>query len=284
MFYIDPLYLMLFFVTLLISIAAQVFISTTYKKWSKIRNSMGLTGEQVGDQIVRRTGLGTGGYFPSPAAVPSYGARSGEVRKLDDLRKQGVISDQEYELKVRQIQLEIGSQPAAGSSIRFATVPGNLTDHYDPRSHTVRMSQSVASTPSVASMAIVAHELGHAQQHERNSILIQMRNLLVPAVTVSPRVAYFCIFLGLFFRMTGLIYLGVLFYGLMVLFTLVTLPVEIDASRRGIKLLEQSGLMQTTSDAQGSKSVLSAAAMTYVAAAVTAILTMLYYLSLARRR
>jgi Zn-dependent membrane protease YugP len=282
--YIDPLYLTIFVITLIISIGAQVFVRSTYKKWGKVRNSTGLTGAQVGDQIIRRTGLGAGGYFPATEPTPSYGIRSGEVKKLADLRQKGIISDQEYDVKVKQIQIEVSSQESSGSSIRFTTVPGELTDHYDPRNHTVRMSEVVAKTPSVSSMAIVAHELGHAQQHEDRSLLIQIRNVFVPAVTFSPTIAYFCIFLGLVFNFVGLIYIGILFYGLMVLFTLITLPVEIDASRRGIKLLSQSGLMQTSTDEKGSKSVLTAAAMTYVAAAVTAILQLLYYISIGRRR
>jgi len=161
---------------------------------------------------------------------------------------------------------------------------GRLSDHYDPRSKTLRLSEGVAQSASVASMAIVAHELGHAQQHENNSFLITMRNVLVPAVNFSSPLAYLCIFMSFLFYIPGLFALGILFYAVMVLFTLVTLPVEFDASRRGIKLLEHSGLMQTEADVQGSRQVLRAAALTYVAAAVAAVLQLLYYLSLAGRR
>src|SRR5690606_30116362 len=121
--------------------------------------------------------------------------------------------------------------------------PGRLTDHYDPRSHTVRMSQDIATTPSVAAMAVVAHELGHAQQHQENSVLISMRNFLVPAVQFSPTLGYTLIFMGLLLNLTGLMYIGILLFGLMVVFMILTLPVEFDASRRGLKLLEQSGLL-----------------------------------------
>ena len=113
---------------------------------------------------------------------------------------------------------------------------------------------------------------------------MQMRNFLVPAVSISPTIAFGLIFIGLIFRMTGLLWLGILFFGLMVLFTILTLPVEIDASRRGLNLLRESGLMQTEEDQTGSRAVLTAAAMTYVAAAITAVLQLLYYLSLAQRR
>lgn len=162
--------------------------------------------------------------------------------------------------------------------------PGVRTDHYDPSSHTVRMSQDVASVPSVASMAVVAHELGHAQQHQERSILIAMRNFLVPAMQISPTISYMLILVGLLLNIAGLIELGIIFYGVVVVFMVLTLPVEFDASRRGLKMLRETGLMETAEDASGSRSVLTAAALTYVAAAVTAVLNLLYYISLANRR
>jgi Zn-dependent membrane protease YugP len=111
-----------------------------------------------------------------------------------------------------------------------------------------------------------------------------MRNLLVPAVVVSPNVAYIMIFVGLILQLTGLIWLGVFFFGLMVVFSIVTLPVEIDASRRGLRLLAEAGFMQTDSDRAGAREVLTAAGLTYLGAAVTAILQLLYFISLAQRR
>ena len=247
LFYFDPMYLVLFIVTLVISGGAQLYVRSAYKKWSQVHNSVNMTGAQVGQAIVDRTPLGDAAY--APAAVQA-----------------------------------MGGSLVNGSTISFQRVGGQLTDHYDPRTHTVRLSDDVATQPSVASMAIVAHELGHAQQHEQGSVMIAMRNFLVPAVQFSPQVAYILIFLGFIMRISGLIYLGILFYGLMVLFTLITLPVEIDASRRGLALLRESNLMGSPEDADGSRQVLTAAAMTYVAAAVTAVLTLLYYLCLANRR
>ena len=145
------------------------------------------------------------------------------------------------------------------------------------------VTESVATQPSVASMAIVAHELGHAQQHENNSVLISMRNFLIPAVNFSSPLSYICILFGFLFNLPGLVGLGILFFAIMVLFTIVTLPVEFDASRRGLKLLDQSDLMRTEADEKGSQQVLRAAALTYVAAAVTAVLQLMYYLRLAGR-
>ena len=271
--YIDPVYLAIFVITIVISLAAQLFISSQYKKWSGVQNSAGLTGREVGYTIVNRTSLG-GGY---------ESANTAEVQRLGDLRDKGIISDQEFQAKRVQLQTT-GDTRVNTSSIEFERVGGEMTDHYDPRSHTVRMSDGVADKPSVSAMAIVAHELGHAQQHENKSIFISMRNFLLPAVRVSPQIAYFCIFIGLIFNATGLFWLGIIFYAVMVLFSVLTLPVEIDASRRGLKLLEESGLMISDSDRQGSRRVLTAAASTYIAAAITAILQLLYYISIARRR
>jgi Zn-dependent membrane protease YugP len=177
-----------------------------------------------------------------------------------------------------------GRQYAGASGISLQRTAGQLTDHYDPRTHTVRLSDAVANQPSVVAMAVAAHELGHAQQHEQNSILIQMRSFLIPAVQISPMISYGLIFIGLIFGAMQLFWLGILFFAVVVAFTVLTLPVEIDASRRGLRLLTETGLLQTQDDESGSRQVLTAAALTYVAAAVTAVLQLLYYVSLAQRR
>ncbi|MGO8683783.1 MAG: zinc metallopeptidase [Thermoleophilia bacterium] len=168
-------------------------------------------------------------------------------------------------------------------AVPFQRATGQLSDHFDPRANVVRLSDTVAGQPSVASMAIVAHELGHVQQQQSGSALMEARNFLVPALTVSPKLAFAAIFGGLILRMTGLIWVGVALFGVMVLFSLLTLPVEIDASRRGLRLLHEAGFMQTKSDISGSRQVLTAAALTYVAAAVTAIMQLVYFVTLARR-
>ena len=247
MFFIDPGYLLLMVVTLVISGAAQLFVTSAYKKWGGVHNAVNMTGVQVGQAIVDRTPLGD--FVNAPKAVQAAG--------------------------------QFGQ---AGSTIRFQRAAGQLTDHYDPRTHSVSLSEDVANQPSVAAMAIVAHELGHAQQHEQSSVLITLRNFLVPAIQFSPQIAYIMIFLGFLLRSADLIYIGALLYGVMVLFTLITLPVEIDASRRALALLREANLIHDEKDAGGARQVLTAAAMTYVAAAVTAVLTLMYYLSLANRR
>ncbi|HEX2621007.1 MAG TPA: zinc metallopeptidase [Phototrophicaceae bacterium] len=168
--------------------------------------------------------------------------------------------------------------------VRLEGVPGELTDHFDPQTNVVRLSQTVATTPSVAAMAIVAHELGHAQQYQEKSLLIGARSLLLPAVRFSPMAAYGLIMAGFLLRTTGLIQIGIIFFAVTVLFMILTLPVEIDASMRGLRLLRASGVMTTTEEIGGARQVLTAAALTYIAAAITAVLQLLYYISLTQRR
>lgn len=162
-------------------------------------------------------------------------------------------------------------------------IPGSLTDHFDPRTNTVSLSQPIYTQPSVASMAVSAHELGHVQQYQTGSALIKARGFLLPAVRFSPTLSYFAILMGFLFNATGLIWVGVFFFALTVLFSLLTLPVELDASKRALRMLDESGLMQTDDDRKGAKSVLRAAALTYLAAAITSVLQLLYYISIARR-
>jgi uncharacterized protein len=154
---------------------------------------------------------------------------------------------------------------------------GQLSDHYDPTQGVVRLSQGVASQPSVASMAIAAHEFGHVQQHQQNSALMAIRSALIPSATLGPRVGFALIFLGLLLNFTGLAVLGLILFAGTALFTIATLPVELDASRRGLKLLRETGLITTSQDAEGARAVLTAAAFTYVAAVATSLLTLLYY-------
>ena len=170
------------------------------------------------------------------------------------------------------------------NEIPTQVVPGQMTDHFDPRANIVRLSQGTATQPSVAAMAIAAHELGHVQQYQTGSALIKTRNFLLPALQFSPTIAYISILIGLMLNITGLLWVGIAFFSLMVFFTLLTLPVEFDASRRAMIMLTEAGLMNSREDQQGARTVLRAAALTYVAAAITSILQLLYYISLANRR
>jgi Zn-dependent membrane protease YugP len=231
--FFDPLYIGLIVVTVLISGAAQLYIRSTYGRWSRVPNGARLSGAQI----------------------------------TEFLRERGTF----------------GTKPGREAITAIKLVPGNLSDHFDPRDRSLGLSQAVAEQPTVAAMAIAAHEVGHAQQHAEGSALMQLRSLLVPAASLGPNVAYILIFAGLIFQLTGLITLGVIFFGIAVLFSVLTLPVEIDASRRALAMLGSTGVITSPDEKRGAQSMLRAAALTYLAAAVTSVLTLLYYLTLARR-
>lgn len=156
----------------------------------------------------------------------------------------------------------------------------DLSDHYDPTRGIVRLSPGVASQPSVAAMAIAAHEFGHVQQHQQSSFLMVVRSALVPSAKLGSGLGFTLIFLGLILNFLGLAMIGLILFAATTLFTIVTLPVELDASRRALKLLKETGLIATNQDEQGARAVLTAAAFTYVAAVATSLLTLLYYASL----
>lgn len=166
------------------------------------------------------------------------------------------------------------------SSVAIEQVGGNLTDHYDPRSRVLRLSEAVYSGRSVASAGVAAHEAGHAVQHARAYAPAALRQALVPAANIGSQMSWILIMMGFFLNASGLILVGALVFGAAVLFQLVTLPVEFDASRRAVATLS-AGL--PPEQAAGARNVLTAAAMTYVAAALVSILQFAYFLGLARR-
>lgn len=226
-------YLIIFIAIIVVSGAAQMYIRSTYGRWSKVANGAGLSGGQVAE-FLRDHG--------------KFGERAG---------REAITA--------------------------ITVVPGALSDHFDPRDRTLSLSEPVAHQPSIASMAIAAHEVGHAQQLAEGSGLMQLRSLLVPAASAGPGLAYLLIFGGIFLQMTGLLLLGIALFGIAVLFSILTLPVEIQASQKAMAMLESTGVVTTEQDRKGVRSMLTAAAFTYVAAAIGAILTLLYYMTLARR-
>ena len=161
---------------------------------------------------------------------------------------------------------------------------GNLTDHYDPRDKTLYLSQGVASVASVASVAIAAHELGHAMQDAEGYFPLRFRAALVPIVNIGSNLGWILIMIGLFLRFTQLAWLGILVFAGGAVFALATLPVEFNASARAKHLLVQTGIIQTSEEQRGVNAVLNAAALTYVAGLVTAVLQLLYYVSLVSGR
>lgn len=158
--------------------------------------------------------------------------------------------------------------------------PGQLTDHYDPRTKTLRLSQGVANSRSVASLAIVAHEVGHAVQDAVAYAPLKFRGAIVPAITVSSYIGPLLFIIGLLLNSTGLAWLGVIFFGGTVLFSVVTLPVELNASARAIAMLRNDGLVLSGEEESGARNVLNAAALTYIAALAQTLLTLLYYISI----
>lgn len=154
---------------------------------------------------------------------------------------------------------------------------GILDDHYDPRVRKVRLSPQVYQGNSQAALAIAAHEVGHAIQHAKAYTPFKLRTLIAPAAALGSNMAYFFLMIGFLFHSMGMIKMGILLFGIAVLFQFVTLPVEWDASNRAKKLLAQYGMISQT-DARGVASVLNAAALTYVAAAAAALLNLLYFL------
>lgn len=153
---------------------------------------------------------------------------------------------------------------------------GPLSDHYDPRKRSVHLSEPVHQGQAVASVAIAAHEVGHAIQHAKGYGFFKVRSAMWPAVAFASNAWIFLLMIGAFMQVFGLVTFAIVLYAVVVLFQLVTLPVEFDASRRAMDQLNQTGLV-SKGEAQGARKVLTAAAMTYVAAALAALSQLAYY-------
>lgn len=224
MFFFDPLYMMFMLPALLLMLAAQWFVSSAYRRWSRVPLSSGMTGAEVAAYLARRAGL----------------------------------------------------------TVRIVSTGGMLSDHYDPRTRTLRLSTANFHGRSVAAAAVAAHELGHALQHASNYKPLALRSAMVPAVNYGSYLGWIFIVLGLVLRWANLVWVGVAAFALGLLFTLVTLPVEFNASARAKRLLRQTGIVRREEEARGVSQVLNAAALTYVAAFVTALMQLMYYIFLAR--
>jgi uncharacterized protein len=234
-FWFDPLYFVFALPGLLLALYAQMRVSSTYSKYSQVRNARDMTGEDVAGYLLRQNGL--------------------------------------------------------AGTVNIAGTRGNLTDHYDPRDRTLYLSYDVAKKPSVAAMGIVAHEVGHAVQHAQSYAPLEFRMAIVPAVNLGSQLGFGVFFLGFILAAwigvglpfaTTLIWAGIFLISGTAIFSIVTLPVELNASRRALAMLRSSTLVQGN-ELNDAKSVLNAAALTYVAAAASSILTLLYYILLAGR-
>ncbi len=164
-------------------------------------------------------------------------------------------------------------------NVPVEAVPGELTDHYNPRKRVLRLSQGVFNVSSVAAVGIAAHEAGHAIQHAKAYVPLQVRTAIVPMVGIGSNVGFGILFLGFIMQSFNLALIGVLLFALTTVFALITLPVEFDASRRAKESLRNMGLVDV-SEGQGVAKVLDAAAWTYIAGFAASLLTLLYYVML----
>lgn len=166
------------------------------------------------------------------------------------------------------------------SGVTIKETPGQLSDHYDPRDKSLHLSAGVARSPSVAALGIVAHEIGHATQDAEAYTPLRVRTGIVPVVQIGSWLGPIIFLLGLLFQTPNLATAGLVLFSMTAVFALVTLPVEYNASARAVRLLTTSGLVISEEEEKGVRTVLNAAALTYVAAAIQALSTVMYYIFL----
>ena len=213
-------------ISIIITLSAQAFVSMTYSKTRKIKNTNNLTGSEVARQILDKNGL---------------------------------------------------------RNVKVVETPGSLSDHYDPRSKVVRLSSEVYHSPSIASVAVAAHECGHAIQDDTNYIFMNIRAAIVPVVNFASYAGYFAIMIGFFASAMNLVWFGIIMECVILLFQLITLPVEFNASSRALKQIKELNFLDKKEYRKG-KSMLTAAAMTYVASVATTLLEIFRLVLMANRR
>jgi Zn-dependent membrane protease YugP len=169
------------------------------------------------------------------------------------------------------------------NDVTVEAVRGSLSDHYDPRTKTLRLSEPVFAQPSIAAVGVAAHEAGHAIQHARGYAPLVLRSTLVPVANIGSSIGPWVAIAGFFFGHPLLINIGIVLFGGAVLFYLITLPVEFNASTRALAMLKRNNVL-TPAELEGAKKVLTAAALTYVASALTALMSLLRLILLSRRR
>ena len=217
-YYFDWTYLILVLPAIILAVAAQGKVSSTFNKYSKVQSHIGITGAEAARRLMEHNGI--------------------------------------YDVSVERVS-------------------GNLTDHYDPSRKVLRLSDNVYSSTSIAAIGVAAHETGHAIQHARNYAPLSLRSLMVPLANIGSSLAMPLILLGILFSFSSrmgdsLITLGIILFGLSVVFTVITLPVEFNASKRAVACLDESRILYSD-EIDGVKKVLGAAAMTYVASTAVAL-------------
>lgn len=224
--YYDSYYLMLVLPAVLIAMAAQIMVKTTFRRYASVFSRRGQTAAQVARRILDDNGL---------------------------------------------------------QAVRLERVSGDLTDHYDPKANVIRLSDSVYNSASVASIGVAAHEAGHAVQHAVGYVPIKLRNAVLPVANIGSAAAMPIIVIGLLLSFEPLVSIGILLFSALVLFQLITLPVEFNASRRALATLRDSRILEGK-ELSGARRVLSAAAMTYVAAVLVSAMQLLRLVLLTNRR
>ncbi|MCL2491468.1 MAG: zinc metallopeptidase [Coriobacteriia bacterium] len=185
-------------------------------------------------------------------------------------------------LRSKGIAAQVGEQTSR-DAVAVTAVKGSLSDHYDPRTGVVALSEPVYGVNSIASTAVAAHEVGHAGQTAQRYFWGELRTRMVPVVNFGSQAAGVLIMMGFMIGLTGLLWLGIIFFAGAVLFQIVTLPVELNASSRALTSLVDTGIL-TTDEVPAARKVLQAAAFTYLAAAMISVLNLLFYIFMARRR
>lgn len=217
-------------------------------------------------------------YLVLPALLFALWAQHQVTSSFKKYSKQNTIGGLTGVGAAEQILLEAGI-----TGVKIERVKGNLTDHYDPRSNTIRLSESVYDSTSIAAVGVAAHEAGHAVQYSRGYVPMKVRSKIVPVTQFGSMLSMPLIITGLLMSMPGLINIGILLFGTVVIFQLITLPVEFNASKHAIAVLSDGGVL-TKDELPCTKKVLSAAAMTYVAALATSLAQLIRLLSLSKRR
>lgn len=226
-YYYDPYYWMILVPAMLIALLAQINVSSTFNRYSKVASRRGLTGAQAAEAVLRAHGI---------------------------------------------------------TGVRVERVSGHLTDHYDPRTNVIRLSDSVYGSSSIASVGVAAHEAGHAVQYAVGYGPIKVRSAMIPLCNIGSQLSIVLILIGLLMYSQTLFGLGVILFSVAVAGQLVTLPVEFNASRRAIQTLDSAHLLEDE-ELRGARKVLSAAAMTYVAALLVSLAQLLrFVLAFAGRR
>ena len=220
-------YLLFMLPCIILTIAVQAAMKSTFKKYGSIPNSRGLTGYEAAQRVLSHNGV---------------------------------------------------------SGVRIEQIQGSYTDHFDPRTNVIRLSESVYNSNSVAAVGVACHEAGHAVQYAQGYVPNKIRSIILPAANIGTKASWIFIILGLVTSaLQPLLYVGIILFSASVLFTLATLPVEFNASSRALKCIKETGMLNET-EYTGAKKTLRAAAMTYVAAAATSVMQLLRLILIATSR